>query len=47
MYASTINNAIFWLFWSGLYKSQENLDNILTHIPLYVMMILLILEKQA
>jgi hypothetical protein len=41
------NDAIFWLFWSGIYISPEDVYNIGNHAPLYIMLILLIFEKSA
>ena len=41
------NNAIFWLFWSGIYVSPGEVQNYGNHAALYVMLILLIFEKQS
>lgn len=44
-YTEFTNNSIFWLFWSGVYMSPEDVNSYSNHAPLYVMLILLILEK--
>ena len=47
LYSTQIREWIFWIFWCGIYKTPENLTNIGSSLPLYVMLILLIFEKQA
>jgi hypothetical protein len=41
------DTGIFWLFWSGIYVGPGSNANIANHAPLYVMLILLIIEKSA
>ena len=44
-YKSSIYDTIFWLFWAGIFKSSEDIKDISSHLPIYVMMLLLIFEK--
>jgi hypothetical protein len=44
---SMTNTAIFWLFWSGVYVSPEQVSGYRDHIILYMMLILLIFEKST
>ena len=46
-YESNINESIFWIFWCGLYKTPEDISDMNKHLPVYVMLVLLILEKIA
>ena len=42
-----IDKAIYWLFWSGLYVAPEDLKNYAKKASIYIMLIVLILEKVA
>lgn len=44
---TTTDNSIFWLFWSGVYVGPKESSSMANHAPLYLMLILLILEKSA
>ena len=46
-YFKVIDKSIFWLFWSGIYMSMEDLGSFDKHMPLYIWFILLIFEKLA
>ncbi len=41
------DDSIFWLFWAGIYVGPGDTTNLASHAPLYVMLILLIIEKSA
>ena len=46
-YTGTIHELIFWLFWGGLYKNPEQINEMNSHLPVYIMLVLLIIEKIA
>ena len=46
-FTQAIDDAIYWLYWAGLYVAPEDLKNYAKKAPIYVMLIVLILEKVA
>ncbi len=42
-----MDNTIFWMFWSGVYVSPEDLSHYGTYAPYYALVIVLIMEKYA
>lgn len=42
---SSIETAIYWLFLTGIYVNPDNKSIFSSHMPLYIMLTLLVLEK--
>jgi hypothetical protein len=50
-YEGRIHDIIFWLFWSGIYIPSDGSttakQDLLSHAPMYVLLVVLILERIA
>lgn len=43
--AAKINQATFWLFWTGIYVAPSNSSQLVSHGPMYILITVLIVDK--
>lgn len=43
--AEKIDQAIFWMFWGGVYITPDGKNSNFSTVPLYLILIVLIIEK--
>jgi hypothetical protein len=44
-FEESVDKAIYWLFWIGAYVSPNASANNPTHIPIYIMILVLVLDR--